>query len=110
MFVIVGPEFGPLVTRKGMSIDKSLYELKTLSARIHKHLSGQLKTMEYQPSKSLAKLWLKKMEEHCEYIAKYVDSIIIFSKDPSNIMSECKKSYVMKASGTPEYYLEGNVI
>src|SRR5215210_2548824 len=93
-----------------MIIDKSLYGLKTSSARFHEHLSEKLKLMGYKPSKAYPDLWYKRMDEHYEYIARYVDDVISFSKDPISIMEELKKTYVMKAIGTPEYYLGGNVI
>jgi ribonucleotide reductase alpha subunit len=93
-----------------MIIDKSLYGLKTSSARFHEHLSEKLKLMGYKPSKAYPDLWYKRMTDHYEYIARYVDDVISFSKDPLSIMEELKKTYVMKAIGTPEYYLGGNVI
>lgn len=52
VFDIAGPEFGPEVAGKRMVIDKSLYGLKTSSARFHEHLSGKLKDMKYVPSKA----------------------------------------------------------
>lgn len=39
-----------------------------------------------------------------------MDDVISFSKDPISIMNDLKKTYVMKAVGTPEYYLGGNVV
>lgn len=50
------------------------------------------------------------MDDHYEYIARYVDDIISFSKDPISIMNDLKKTYDMNAIGAPEYYLGGNVI
>jgi hypothetical protein len=110
IFVIAGHEFGKEYEGRRMIIDKSLYGLKTSSARFHEHLSEKLKLMGYQPSKAYPDLWYKKMDDHYEYIARYVDNIISFSKDPLSIMEELKKTYVMKAIGAPEYYLGGNVI
>ena len=108
--MIAGPEFGPLLCGKRMIIDKSLYGLKTSSARFHEHLSAKLRLMGYKPTKAYEDLWYKKMGDHYEYIARYVDDIISFSMDRISVMEEFKKTYVMKAVGTPEYYLGGNVI
>ena len=110
VYVIAGPEFGPKCEGKRMIIDKSLYGLKTSSARFHEHLSEKLKKMGYTPSKAYPDLWMKKVDDHYEYIARYVDDVISFSKNPISIMDELRKTYVMKAVGTPEYYLGGNVI
>ena len=110
VYVIAGPEFGPSLVGKRMIIFKSLYGLKTSSARFHEHLSEKLRLMGYIPSKAYLDLWILKQGDHYEYIACFVDDIISFSKDPISIMNELKKTYVMKAVGTPEYYLGGNVI
>ena len=66
--------------------------------------------MGYVPSKAYIDLWIKKNGDHYEFIAWFVDDVISFSKDPISVMNELKKAYVMKAVGTPEYYLGGNVI
>ena len=110
VYVIAGPEFGPLLCGKRMIIDKSLYGLKTSSARFHEHLSEKLRLMGYKPTKAYADLWYNKVGDHYEYIARYVDDIISFSKDPISVMEEFKRTYIMKAIGAPEYYLGGNVI
>jgi hypothetical protein len=70
VFVIAGHEFGKEVEGKRMIIDKSLYGLKTSSARFHEHLSEKLKLMGYKPSKAYPDLWYKQMNDHFEYIAR----------------------------------------
>ena len=50
------------------------------------------------------------MDDHYEYIARYVDDVIVFSKDPMVIMEKLKKTYVMKGVGKPQYYLGGDVV
>ena len=93
-----------------MIIFKYLYGLKTSSAKFHEHLSEKLRKMGYVPSKAYLDLWIKRNGDHYEFIARFVDDIISFSKDLISVMNELKKTYVMKAVGTPEYYLGGNVI
>jgi hypothetical protein len=110
VFVIAGQEFGTKLAGKRMIIDKSLYGLKTSSARFHEHLSERLRQLGYAPSKAYPDLWMKKVDDHYEYIARYVDDVISFSRDPIGVMNELRKTYVMKAVGAPEYYLGGNVI
>jgi hypothetical protein len=44
---------------------------------------------------------------HYEYLATYVDDIIIWSKDPMGIMKSLKKIYLLKGVAIPEYYLGG---
>ena len=53
---------------------------------------------------------MKQVDEHYKYIARYVDDVIVFSKDPMVIMEELKKTYIMKGVGKPQYYLGGDVV
>ena len=69
VYVIAGPEFGPKLAGKRMIIFKSLYGLKTSAARFHEHLSVKLKEMGYVPSKAYLDLWIKRKEDHYEFIA-----------------------------------------
>jgi hypothetical protein len=43
-----------------------------------------------------------------EYIASYVDDIIVVSKDTMELIERLKQIYSLKGIGTPEYYLGGN--
>jgi hypothetical protein len=56
-----------------------------------------------------ADLWLREQQDHYEYIATYVDDLLVFSRNPLAIIEELKKDYVLKGVGIPEYYLGGNV-
>ena len=111
LFIVAGPEFGPELAGKRLIIDKSLYGLKSSAARYHEHLSETLRKMGFRPSKADADLWMKKCSDgHYEYIARYVDDVIAFSKDPMAIMKRLKEKYFMKGVGTPRYYLGGDVL
>jgi len=81
-----------------------LYGLKTSAACFHEHLSGILRQLKFKPSKADPDLWIKDCETHYEYIACYVDDVIVFSKNPKEIMEELKRTYVMKGDGKPQYY------
>ena len=87
-FVIAGPEFGPEVQGKRLVIHKSLYGLKSASACFHAHLSERLKRLGFTPTKADPDLWIKDCGTHYEYIARYVDDVIAFSKQPMDIMKE----------------------
>ena len=110
VFVIAGPEFGPELEGKRMIVDKSLYGLKTSSARFHEHLSATLSKFGFKPSKAYTDLWMKKVDGHYEYIARYVDDVIIFSRDPMKMIKQLQEIYTMKGVGSPEYYLGGDVL
>ena len=93
-----------------MIIERSLYGLKSSAARFHEHLSATLKSLGFKPSKADFDLWYKKVDDHYEFVARYVDDVIVFSKDPMSIMDKLKKTYVMKGVGKPQYYLGGDVV
>jgi hypothetical protein len=110
VYVVAGPEFGPEMQGKRLVIDKSLYGLKSSAARFHEHLLVKLRKLKFQPSKADPDLWMKRVGTHYEYIARYVDDIIVFSCDPMAIMKEIKEHYILKGVGEPRYYLGGNVL
>ena len=64
----------------------------------------------YQPSKADPDLWIKKVGDHYEYIARYDDDVIVFFKNPMDVINELKKTYIMNDVGKPQYYLGGDVI
>jgi len=111
LFIVVGPELGPELEGKRLIIVKSLYGLRTSGARFHEHLSAKIRLMGYQPTKADPDLWMKRhVDGHYEYLARYVDDVISFSKDPLSVMKELEKCYVMKGVGKPQYYLGGDVV
>ena len=50
-------------------------------------------------------MWLKDAGDHYEYVARYVDDILVFSKDPEHIIKEMQQVYHLQGVGPPEYYL-----
>ena len=111
LYIVAGEEFGPELAGKRLIIDKSLYGLKSSAARYHEHLSHTLRKMGYKPSLADPDLWMKKHEDgHWEYIARYVDDVISFSKDPMKVMKQLMDTYKMKGVGKPRYYLGGDVL
>ena len=109
VYIIAGPEFGPKIQGKRLIIDKSLYGLKSSSARFHEHLSSTLLRLGYKPSKADYDLWIRQNGDHYEYLARYVDDVIAFSKDPMSNIQELQSTYSMKGIGKPQYYLGGDV-
>ena len=52
---------------------------------------------------------MKGCNTHYEYIARYVDDILVWSKDPMKVINDLRTVYTMKGVGTPEYFLGGNI-
>jgi hypothetical protein len=103
------PEFGASLHGKNLLIDKSLYGLKTSAARFHEHLSESLLRLGFKKTKNDIDLWMVEKSSHYEYLDKYVDDILIWSKDPMVVIKALEKTYMLKSVGIPEYCLDGNV-
>jgi hypothetical protein len=86
-----------------------LYGLKTSAARFHEHLSESLLRLGFKKTKHDHDLWMVDKSSHYEYLATYVDDILIWSKDPMSVIKALEKAYMLKGVGIPEYYLGGNV-
>jgi hypothetical protein len=41
---------------------------------------------------------------HYEYLATYVDDILIWSKDPMPVIKSLEKTCMLRSVGIPEYY------
>jgi hypothetical protein len=46
---------------------------------------------------------------HYEYLATFVNDILIWSKDPMAVIKSLEKTYMLKKLGIPEYYIGGNM-
>jgi hypothetical protein len=86
-----------------------LYGLKTSAARFHEHLSESLLRLGFKKTKHDPDLWMVDKSFHYEYLAKYVDNILIWSKDLMEILKSLEKTHILKRVGIPEYYLGGYV-
>ena len=102
-----GPEFGADAGRI-LLIDGGLYGLKTSAACFHEHLASCLRKMGFVLCRGDFDLWMRKCKDHYEYVATYVDGVLVFSHDPAGVISDLKKEYELKGVGTPEYYLGGD--
>ena len=85
IYVRAGPEFGKLEGNT-LIVVKVLYGLKTSVAKWHEKLADTLRILRYEPSKVDPNLWIKDCGQWYEYIATYVDDLLIFSKDPIQVI------------------------
>jgi hypothetical protein len=109
VYITAGPEFGVDLHGKNLIIDKSVYGLKTSAARFHEHLSESLLRLGFKKTKHDPDLWMVDKSSHYEYLATYVDDILIWSKDLMAVIKSLEKTYMLKSVGIPEYSLGGNV-
>jgi len=111
LYVIAGPEFGPELAGKRLILSKSVYGTKTGAARFHESLSAKLRRIHFRPSRADPDLWMRKTAEGgYEYIARYVDDVMCFSKNPEKIIHYLEEFYTMKGVGYPQFYLGGDVV
>ena len=64
----------------------------------------------YEPSKADPNLWFIDCKTHYEYVATYVDDLLVFAKRPMDLIETLKKRYILKGVGEPEYYLGADMV
>ena len=104
---IAGPEFGDLQGHT-MIIVKALYGLRTSGARWHDRLFDALTIMGFRPSRADPDIWMRQKDGHYEYIAVYVDDLLIASKEPSVIIVALEAHpnlFKLKGTGPIKFHL-----
>jgi hypothetical protein len=106
LFIVAGPEFGDLVGHM-LVIYKVLYRLCSSGLHWHECFSACLRDMGFFPCKAKPDIWMRRVDDHYEYIATYVDDLAISSKDPKAITDTLmnKYSFKLKGTGEIEYHL-----
>ena len=108
VYIIAGPVFGAL--HGGiLVIIGSIYGLRTSGARFWEHLAEKLRQLGFRNSKADHNLWIRRVDDHYEYLATFVDDILHWAKDPMIVLKELMEHYTLKGVGIPEYYLGGDV-
>jgi len=109
VYIIAGPEFGELEGHI-LVIYKALYGLKASGARWHERLADCLREMGFKACIAEPDIWMRRINDHYEYIAVYVDDLAIASKKPQEIIDILKDKYNFKLKGTGpiEYHLGMN--
>jgi len=109
VYLVAGPEFGEELCGRILVVEKAIYGLLSSAARFHECLSDKIRSLGFSPSKVDSDLWMKNKGDHYEFIATYVDDVLIWSKDPVAIMKELQNTFTMKGVGVPEFYLGGDI-
>ena len=108
VWIVAGPEFGDLEGH-ALIIVKALYGLKSSGLRWHERFADVLRDLGFFPSKAEPDIWLRDKGDHYEYIAVYVDDLLILSKDPKAIVAELtdpkKGGFKVKGTGEISFYL-----
>jgi hypothetical protein len=72
LFILASPEFGDLEGHM-LIIYKALYGLHSSGLRWHERFSTCLRDMGFFPCKAEPDIWMRRVDDHYEYIATYVD-------------------------------------
>jgi hypothetical protein len=72
-------------------------------------LSESLLRLGFKKTKHDPDLWMVDKSSHYEYLATYVDDILIWRKNSMAVIKTLENTYMLKSVGIPEYYLGGNV-
>jgi hypothetical protein len=99
VYIIAGPEFGD---KEGhtLIISKALYGLRSSGLMWSQRFADVLREMNFFPSKAEKDIWMRDMGDHYEYIAVYVDDLMIVSRNPLAIITELEGPYTFKLKGT----------
>jgi hypothetical protein len=104
---VAGPEFGELAGHTFI-IRKALYGLRSSGARWHDRLFDTLMDMGFQPSRSDPDIWMRSCGDHYEYIACYVDDLLIASRKPQVIvdaLTSAPNNFKLKGTGPTTFHL-----
>ena len=104
---IAGKEFGERAGHT-MKMVKAQYGLKSSGKCWHDRLFEVLYDMGFRPSKAEADIWMRDAGDHYEYLACYVDDLLIASKNPQAIIDALEgepNKFVLKGTGPVSFHL-----
>jgi Reverse transcriptase (RNA-dependent DNA polymerase) len=106
VYIIGGPEFGELEGHT-LVIYKALYGLRTSGLCWHQRFADVLRSMGFLPCKAENDIWMREVNGLYEYIAVYVDDIMIAASEPAKIIQtlESQHGFKLKGVGPLTYHL-----
>ena len=106
LYIVAGPEFEELQGHI-LVIHKALYGLKSSGIRWSQKIHDIMIELNFTPCKADPCVWLRERKTKYEYIAIYVDNLLMASDDPQNIIHDLKNKFKLKikGDGSLEYHL-----
>jgi Reverse transcriptase (RNA-dependent DNA polymerase) len=98
VYIIEGPEFGDLAGHT-LLIFKALYGLRSSGLCWHQRFADVLRFMGIAKSKAESNIWMRENDGLYEYIAVYVDDLLIAVRDPGDITRVLEESHKFKLKG-----------
>ena len=111
IYTIAGKEFGNKQDCV-VILKKALYGLATSARQWNIKLGDTIRKLGFKPTRADPDLWMKLSDDGTkyEYIATYVDDIILVAIDPMIYLDQIKEQYPIRNIETnPEYYLGNNI-
>ena len=106
IYIVASPEFEEL---QGdiLVIHKALYGLKSSGLRWSHRIHYIMLQLGFKPCKADQCVWLREMKTEYEYIAIYVDDLLISSEKPHQIIKDLKEKFKVRITGDGllEYHL-----
>ena len=104
--IVGGPEFGNLEGHT-LVIHKALYGLRTSGLCWHQRFADVLRSMGFTPCKAENDIWMRCANDVYEYLAVYVDDIMIAAHNPEEIVKslETQHHFKLKGIGSLSYHL-----
>ncbi len=102
IYTCAGPEFGDLQGHT-LLVEAALYGLKSSGLRWHERFADIMTALGFKQSKAENDIWMRKLEEpkpHYEYVAVYVDDLILASHKPEAIIKELTEQHKLKLKGS----------
>jgi hypothetical protein len=101
LVIIAGDEFGELAGHV-LIIRKALYGLRTSGLRWHQRFAQVLVELGFTPCKAEPDIWIRSSADgtHYEYVAVYVDDLMIAMRDPQPFVDILTQRYKFKLKGT----------
>ena len=104
---IAGAEFGELAGHT-MKMIKAQYGLKSSGLCWHNRFYDVLTSMGFTPSRAESDIWMRDCGDHYEYVACYVDDLLIASKNPKAItdaLQAAPHNFKLKGTGPVTQHL-----
>ena len=97
-YKVAGQEFEELQGHT-LVIHKALYGLKSSGLRWSQRLHDIMLQLRFTCCKADPRVWLREVKNKYEYIAKYVDDLLIASEEPQQIIKDLKENFKLKIKG-----------
>ena len=106
LYIVAGTEFEELQGHI-LVIHKALYGFKSSGIRWSQRIHDIMLQLNYRPCKADPCVWLREMKDKYEYVAIYVDDLLIASEETQKIIQDLETKFKLKIKGNGplEYHL-----